>query len=148
MAQEALYPFGYGLTYGDVRVERAEVVSRKADSRDMILRVELVNEGSCPTQDVVQIYVKDMESADATPNPCLCAFKRVMLQAGERLSVEVCVPGEAFRVVNEAGERVWGSGKYRLYAGTGQPDRRTEELTGKKSVEIDVVLQELDAELE
>ena len=57
MTQEALYPFGYGLTYGDVRVERAEVVSRKADSRDMILRVELVNEGSCPTQDVVQIYV-------------------------------------------------------------------------------------------
>ncbi len=148
MTQEALYPFGYGLTYGDVRVERAEVVSRKEDSRDMILRVELVNEGSCPTQDVVQIYVKDMESADATPNPCLCAFKRVMLQAGERLSVEVCVPGEAFRVVNEAGERVWGSGKYRLYAGTGQPDRRTEELTGKKSVEIDVVLQEFDAELE
>ena len=148
MTQEALYPFGYGLTYGDVRVERAEVVSRKEDSRDMILRVELVNEGSCPTQDVVQIYVKDTESADATPNPCLCAFKRVMLQAGERLSVEVCVPGEAFRVVNEAGERVWGSGKYRLYAGTGQPDRRTEELTGKKSVEIDVVLQEFDAELE
>lgn len=139
MTQEALYPFGYGLTYGDVRVESVAVIAQDAVSRDVTLQVELVNEGGCPTQDVLQIYGKDTESADAPPNPGLCAFRRVSLSPGERLSVGICVQGEAFQVVNEEGERVWGSGKYMLYVGTGQPDQRTEKLSGKKSVGVAVV---------
>lgn len=136
MEGEALYPFGYGLTYGDVKVERAALASRDADTGAAAVHVTVKNAGSAATGDVVQIYVKDLESPFAVPNHSLCAFARVFLDAGEEKEMEIAVSGDAFLVVNEEGEHVKGSGKYRLYVGTGQPDRRTEALTGKSCVEI------------
>lgn len=136
MEGEALYPFGYGLTYGDVRVERAVLSSRDADTGAASVRVTVKNAGSAATGDVVQIYVKDMESPLAVPNHSLCAFARVFLEAGEEKEMEIMVSGDAFLVVNEEGEHVKGSGTYRLYVGTGQPDERTAALSGKSCVEV------------
>ncbi|MBD5517258.1 MAG: glycoside hydrolase family 3 protein [Lachnospiraceae bacterium] len=138
MENEALYPFGYGLTYGDVRVESASVVSQDAASRDAVVCAKVKNAGSVATDDVVQIYVKDPASAYAVPNHSLCAFQRVSLQAGESKEIEIKVRGDAFLVVDEEGKFQKGSDKCLLYVGTGQPDRRTEVLSGKKSVEITV----------
>lgn len=138
MENEALYPFGYGLTYGDVRVESASLVSQDAVSRDVVVCVKLKNAGSVSTDDVVQIYVKDPASAYAVPNHSLCAFQRVSLRAGESKEIEIKVPGEAFLVVDEEGKFQRGSDQCLLYVGTGQPDRRTEALSGKKSIEIAV----------
>ena len=39
MEQEALYPFGYGLTYGDVQVEHAKVLSKDGKSGDVTVHV-------------------------------------------------------------------------------------------------------------
>lgn len=136
MEGEALYPFGYGLTYGDVRVERAVLASRDADTGAARVCVTVKNVGSAATGDVVQIYAKDLESPFAVPNHSLCAFARVFLEAGEQKELEIAVSGDAFLVVNEEGEHVKGSGKYRLYVGTGQPDERTVALSGKTCVEI------------
>lgn len=136
MEGEALYPFGYGLTYGDVRVERAVLSSKDADTGAALLHVTVKNAGSAATGDVVQVYVKDLESPFAVPNHSLCAFARVFLEAGEEKEIEIAVSSDAFLVVNEEGEFVKGSGRYRLYVGTGQPDRRTEALSGKSCVEI------------
>ena len=136
MEGEALYPFGYGLTYGDVRVEQAVCSSRDTKTGAVLLHVKLKNAGNAATGDVVQVYVKDMESPFAVPNHSLCAFRRVFLAAGEEKELEIAVSGDAFLVVNEEGAFEKGSGKYRLYVGTGQPDRRTAVLSGKSCVEI------------
>lgn len=138
MTQEPLYPFGYGLTYGDTAVERARIVTKDTVSRDVTLQVEVVNRGSVETKDVVQVYVKDPESEFAVPNHSLCAFAKVSLKSGERQSIELKISGDAFSAVNEDGERVRDSSKYILFAGTGQPDKRTKGLTGNMCVEIDV----------
>lgn len=138
ITEEALYPFGYGLTYGNVAVEKAEIITKEDASRDVTLRVDVVNRGSVQTKDAVQVYVKDLESPFAVPNYSLCAFTKVSLESGERRSVELKVSGDAFCAVNEDGERVQESSKYILFAGTGQPDKRTEELTGNVCVKVDV----------
>lgn len=140
MEGEALYPFGYGLTYGDVRVESAEISARDEVSGDVTLRVSVTNAGNAATSDVIQIYVKDPESPFAVPNHSLCAFKRIFLEAGENRKLEIQVSGRAFLVVNDEGKFVKGSGRYLLFAGTGQPDERTAALSGKKSVEISAEL--------
>lgn len=140
MEGEALYPFGYGLTYGDVRVESAEISARDKASGDMTVLVSVTNVGSVATGDVLQIYVKDPESPFAAPNHSLCAFARIFLGAGERREVEIKVSGGAFHVVNDEGEFVKGSGRCLLYVGTGQPDERTAALTGKTCVEIPVTV--------
>ena len=138
MEGEALYPFGYGLSYGDVRVESAALSARDGESGDVTVHVSAKNAGNVATGDVIQIYVKDLESPLAVPNHSLCAFARVFLEAGESREMEIKVSGRAFLVVNDEGEFVQGSGKYLLYVGTGQPDERTAALSGKRSVELPV----------
>lgn len=138
MEQEALYPFGYGLTYGDVQVEHAKVISKDVKSGDVTVHVAVKNAGDTATGDVIQIYVKDQKSPHAVPNHSLCAFERVYLEAGESREMDIVVSGNAFLVVDEEGTFIPGSGSYVLYVGTGQPDRRTTALTGKKCVEIAV----------
>ena len=56
------------------------------------------------------------------------------LAPGETRTVDIGIDPAALTVVNEKGERIPGSGSWTLFAGTGQPDARTAELTGKKSV--------------
>ena len=128
---EALYPFGYGLTYGDVRVTRLS-----ADKN--CVKIALENAGSVDTEDVVQLYIKDEVSPFAPANPVLCGFKRVALKAGERAEVELALEDTAFTVVNDEGVRVPGGGKWTLYAGVGQPDGRTAELYGKEALSVTI----------
>ena len=128
---EALYPFGYGLTYGDTK---ATAVS--ADRKEV--KVTIRNDGR-ETEDVLQLYIKDAASPDAPRNPVLCAFQRVHLNEGEEKTVTLALPARAFQVCNEEGQWVEGSGKWTLYASFGQPDPRTEALTGKKAVSCVIV---------
>lgn len=139
MKNKALYPFGYGLSYGDVTVESAEIVKQHADTREVVLQAQVTNRSDIATEEVVQVYVKDTQSPYAVPNHSLCAFVRVALEAGESRAVMLTVSGDAFRAVNDEGEYVLDSDKFILYVGTGQPDGRTRELTGKKSIKVDVI---------
>ena len=125
---EPLYPFGFGLTYGDV-----QITDLSADRN--CATVTLENRGR-ETDEVVQLYIRDNVSPDAPTNPILCGFQRVRLQRGEVKEVSIPIAPAAFTVVNEDGQRVAGSGNWTLYAGFGQPDQRTETLTGKKSLSV------------
>ena len=99
------HPFGFGLTYGDCRVENYDIKDHKA-----IIKVK--NYGKVATEDVVQIYVKDKESEFAPTNACLCGFKRLFLDVNEEKTVEVEINKNAFTVINNEGERIDGSGNY------------------------------------
>ena len=125
-----LYPFGYGLTYGDVAV-----TGLTADRETACVTVE--NRGRA-TGDVVQLYLRDNDSPDAPANPILCGFLRVSLEAGETKQVQIPMDPKAFTVVNAAGQRIPGSGSWTLYAGLGQPDDRTAELTGKRALCVEL----------
>ncbi len=141
MEQEALYPFGYGLTYGDTEVKEAKVLGEVTKESDIRVEVFLKNEGDTDTDEVVQIYIKDLDSKLAVPNYNLCAFKRISLKAGEEKTVEMTVPNRAMSVVDEEGERHIDSKNFKLFAGFSQPDERSRRLTGKETVEIPLTLR-------
>ncbi len=132
MLAPAQYPFGYGLNYGDVHVTDAAL--RQDDG--VCVKATLTNAGVVDTDEVVQAYIRHTSSPLAPPNPALCAMKRVRLRAGETVEVELPVSGRAFTVVDNDGVRFTPGGEYALHIGCGQPDRRTEELTGKRSIEV------------
>ena len=127
---EPLYPFGYGLTYGDVSVTAAK--AKKTDD-GVTVSVTARNGGSVDTQEVIEVYCQNAGSENAPRNPRLCAFARVSVPAGESVTAELAIPGERLMVVGEDGRRVT-EGELVFYAGVGQPDALTERLTGHKAV--------------
>ena len=129
-----LYPFGYGLTYGDVYVKGASV---RAENSRCLVEVIVCNAGKASTDDVVQIYCQNEGSENAPLNPRLCAFRRVSVPAGSCQGFTISVDPEAFKVVNENGEFI-REGKVVLYVGMGQPDARTEQLTGHPAVKLEL----------
>lgn len=132
MENEAQYPFGYGLNYGNT-------VLKEAVYQNSTITAIVENQGTVDTDEVVQVYIKSETSSDASRNPELCAFKRIFVKAGETFTTELPIVSHAFTVVNEHGERYIPEGKFQLYVGFGQPDARTEALTGKKSIVITAV---------
>ncbi|MDR2615745.1 MAG: glycoside hydrolase family 3 C-terminal domain-containing protein [Oscillospiraceae bacterium] len=130
-----LYPFGYGLTYGDVYVSEA---SYDYEKKSVLATVK--NVGAVPTKDVIQVYIK-ADSKDDLPfapsNPRLCAFVKIPMLPGETRILRIQLPDDALTVVNDDGARV-PIRHCMLYVGTGQPDKRTAELTGRESVSVSV----------
>ncbi len=137
LKKSPLYPFGYGLTYGDTRVTGLNWANASNYNYEDLYREDtkvsatVVNKGNMETEDVIQIYIQVKGSKNEVPNPKLAAFRRVRLKPGEKKSVEITIPVSAFATVNEKGEKCFdGNGAY-IYAGFGQPDPRTRELTCK-----------------
>ena len=125
-----LYPFGYGLTYGD-----AALTDLFANTEGAYVTVE--NRGRA-TEEVIQLYIRDQDSPWAPENPILCGFQRIFLDAGEVKQFFIPIDQEALTVVTDEGKRIPGSGSWKLYAGLGQPDARTEELTGKQALCVEL----------
>ena len=111
-----------------------------ADTKDAELTVKVANDGKVDTDEVVQVYIKDLDSKFATTHPSLCGFKRVHVPAGSEVEVTVKLDKKAFTSVNEEGERKVFAKNFKLYAGCQQPDTRSKELTGHECVEIGVTL--------
>lgn len=140
MEEKALYPFGYGLTYGQVEIEEAGITSVLTNGQDITVEAELINRGSKSVEEVVQIYIKDMKSSLAVKNHSLCAFQRVTLAPDEIKKVTLKVPASAMEAVNEEGTRLVDSDEFTLYVGTSQPDKRSAELTHTTPVELKIKL--------
>jgi len=126
-----LYPFGYGLSYADMQLS-----CLSADRENACVTV--TNRSDFAADEVIELYIRDNASPDAPVNPVLCGFARVTLAPGESQSISIPIQQRAFTVVKEDGERIPGSGSWTLYAGFGQPDARTEELTGHKGLSIPI----------
>lgn len=128
-----LFPFGYGLTYGRVEVTGVSYT-------DGVATVSATNTGTVATQDVIQLYIKDNQSAHAVLNHRLCGFKRITLAPNETVSVAITLDKTAFDVVDDAGNRFVESKHFTLFAGTHQPDALSQQLSGTQVKQIDIRL--------
>ena len=134
---EPLYPFGYGLTYGKMEITSVEHEGDDPRNSGLTVKVSVKNSGDVAVSEVIQVYMK-AEDPNEVRNTRLAAFTRISLAAGESASVEIPVSSDRFKVVNEKGEKVTAEGKVALYVGFGQPDARTEALTGRKAMTFTV----------
>ena len=136
LTEEPLYPFGYGLSYGDVQVKKAEFAKAPEKEQDAEIRVTVKNHSEVATRDVVEVYIKNQDSKYAPVNPALCGFAKVSLEAGEEKELTITVSKEAYKVVNDEGEKIFDSSSSVLFVGTNGPDKRSEALTGKMTKQL------------
>jgi beta-glucosidase len=87
---EALYPFGYGLSYTTFAYSNLRTsTSRLARDGQVTVSVNVRNAGKRDGEEVVQLYVKHMGSKVERPNKELKGFQRVALKAGETKTVRI-----------------------------------------------------------
>lgn len=130
MEQEALYPFGYGLSYTQFELGEASVSGMAVDENGLDITLSIKNTGGMSGRETIQAYVK--AERPGTPNPQLKAIAKIALAPGEEGTAVLHLPLKAFALCDEAGTPVVEPGEYTIHIGTSQPDRRSEALTGKR----------------
>ena len=91
---EPLYPFGYGLSYTTFAYSNLRTSSASLSQKgSLTVSLNVKNIGSRAGEEVVQMYVKHLNSAVARPMKELKGFKRVALQPGETKTVAMELRG-------------------------------------------------------
>lgn len=136
MKGEALYPFGFGLSYTNFEYSNIVCSQTVNNGENLSVSVDVQNTGSVDSDEVVQVYIKDNEASVRVPKHSLCGFKRIHLRSGEKKTVTFEIDKKAMTIVDEAGKRYIENGEFTLYVGGSQPDKVSEKLSGKKPLEV------------
>jgi beta-glucosidase len=122
--QKPLFPFGHGLSYGEVKMDAEGLVT--PDGGGDAVRVRLTNTGNHAATVVPQVYIGFPPPGrhDAhEPALQLKGFTKVTLAPGESRAVDVAIPGGAYRYWNEdTGAWDYGLGSFRVAVGRSADD--------------------------
>lgn len=148
MEQEALYPFGFGLSYTSFELTDVKLSSDTiAAGGEVTVKARIKNTGVMAGGQAIQVYVKSPRAnqKDGTshiPNLQLKGLKKLYLLPGEEKETEIILKSQAFALYNEEAELILEKGSYAVYIGTQQPDERSCVLTGQKPVCLTVFAAE------
>ena len=118
---EPLFPFGHGLSYTTFAYHDLRVPDTVRPGDTVHVTVEVRNTGSRAGEEVVQLYVGDLEASVPVPVRTLAGFQRIALAAGERRTVGFAIAPRHLSVINAAGERMIEPGTFTVSAGGKQP---------------------------
>ncbi len=129
MTEEPLYPFGFGLStttfsYGPLELSKSVV----GPGEELSARVVVTNTGQVAADEIVQLYVTDIEASVRVPLASLRAIRRVHLAAGESAAVEIAVEPGMLAIVDGSGNDMVEAGEFRLTVGGASPGDRAVAL--------------------
>ena len=139
---EPLYPFGFGLSYtafsfSDLRLKKDRLAAGEA----LEFEVKLANTGAREGEEVVQVYLSDLETSVPAPLNSLVGFRRVKLAAGESKTLTLSIPAERMMLVDDEGQFKLEAGNFRLTVGSCSPGKRGQQLGAPEALvaEFEVV---------
>lgn len=133
---DALYPFGFGLSFTDFKYSDFNVVDKNNET--VTVSVKVKNTGKVKAKEISQIYASFKDSRTYTPHYQLCAVKTTELAPEEEATVTFNIDAFWLKAVLEDGSRVTPDGEIVLYAGGHQPDNVSNALTGNVCEKIKI----------
>ena len=130
--KDVLYPFGYGLSYttfdfSNLSIDKKEL--SKADDMEITVRVNITNTGKIDGDEVVQLYVKDIESSVIQPRKELRGFERVNIAAGKTKTVNLTLSNDDFTFWDEkTGEFDIEAGAFEIQVGSSSQDIKFKDI--------------------
>ncbi|HET9279211.1 MAG TPA: glycoside hydrolase family 3 C-terminal domain-containing protein, partial [Flavitalea sp.] len=118
---EALYPFGYGLSYTNFKYDMLKVPVTIVAGKNVSVTAKITNTGKLDGEEVVQLYVSHQGLRGKAPLRALKGFQRIALKAGETKTVSFTLTSEQLSLVSEEGKMLEPKGKVVLSVGGGQP---------------------------
>ncbi|NGP46854.1 glycosyl hydrolase [Bacillaceae bacterium SIJ1] len=119
-----LFPFGYGISYTTfeytgITVDKKELM----DNESVDVHVTVKNTGDLFGKEVIQLYVRDLESTVSRPLKELKAFEKVALQPGEETTVTFTLDKRSFAYYNvQLQEWHVETGEFKLLVGKSSAD--------------------------
>ena len=127
---DALYPFGYGLSYttfaySDIRLSSNEM------SRDGSIKatVTVSNTGSRDGDEIVQLYIHDKVASISRPVRELKGFERIHLKAGESKEVNFDITPDLLKFYDVNLKEVLEPGQFDLMIGSSSINNKTTLFT-------------------
>ena len=123
------FPFGHGLSYtqweySDLKIDR----NRMKDTEEALVSLSVRNVGDREGKEVVQLYVRDVESSVPRPEKELKGFVKVSCKPGEKKTVQFRLNKRSFAFWHqEMGDWYAESGEYEILAGASSRDIRLKE---------------------
>ena len=130
MKTEALYPFGYGLSYTKFEYGGIKVNYSIKAGEPATCSVSVKNAGKRASEETVQLYLKDVEASVAVPKWQLRGVKKVELRPGEEKEVSFTLTARQLALIDNDGNAVLEPGCFEICIAGSQPDDRSVKLTG------------------
>jgi beta-glucosidase len=123
---DALFPFGFGLSFTTFRYDKVAPVSTPLAAGDTVhLEVPVANTGARDGDEVVQVYVKNQNAGTRPASGSAVAFQRVTIPAGTTKQVAFDIPVDRFHYWSVAKNGyVVDPGAYQLEIGASSADIR------------------------
>ena len=123
---DPLVPFGHGLSYTTFQYGELVIGSKQKRGEEFTAQIDITNTGSVAGKEVVQLYVRDIESSFMRPNKELKAFKKIRLEPGETQLVTFTLNNRSLAFWDRR-EQNWTAelGEFELQAGSSSQDIRS-----------------------
>ncbi|MBK9933076.1 MAG: glycoside hydrolase family 3 C-terminal domain-containing protein [Cytophagaceae bacterium] len=132
---QALYPFGYGLSFTAFKYGNLILPKTLAKGMPLEVEVSVTNSGKLAGEEVVQLYVSHQKINGKAPIRALKGFLRISLKPGETQVVKMQLSVEDLSIISENGEEVQPVGEMVISVGGGQPgmkNKTTSKVISKK----------------
>ncbi|OGU13786.1 MAG: glucan 1,4-alpha-glucosidase [Geobacteraceae bacterium GWC2_53_11] len=118
---EPLYPFGYGLSFTTFAYTSLLLPKSVRAGEEIVLSVDVENTGSRPGEEVIQLYVSDVEASAPVPIRSLQGFRRLYLLPGEKKSISFRLEPRQLSLINHQNRRIVEPGFFEVSIGGKQP---------------------------
>jgi beta-glucosidase len=138
---EALYPFGFGLSYTNFKYSNLKLSKASVRNNESLqAEVTVTNTGKYKGDEVVQLYVSH-EGVDFAPLSALKNFKRITVAPGASQKVTFTITTDLLTLVNTNGAAVFIPGKTKIIISGCSPVRQAERLGISEANEAELTLK-------
>jgi len=116
-----LYPFGYGLSYTNFAYSDLKVPSQIDGQSPVDISVNVTNTGKLFGDEVVQLYLSQLDYSGMKPIQALKGFTRVNLKPGQTQTVSFRLTSDDLSIVDSEGAKMIKKGRIRVSVGGSQP---------------------------
>ena len=125
---QSLFEFGYGLSYTSFTYSDLEIPDSIKAGDNVEFSVKVKNVGKTAGDEVVQVYVKDLEASVRVPLHSLQAFERIHLEPGQARTVTFNLSPKNMALLNDDMEWVVEPGRFEIQIGSSSADIRLKKL--------------------